>query len=149
MGGVDLFDNAMNNYRISVRGKKWYWPLITNALDAAMVNAWKLHVFCAKYAKEAPKSQFDFRVQVVEALVTVPDVQIPTGKAIVNAQQIAQRTDRVDHVIGEMPTWKRCAQCGGKTRFGCPKCDATVHPKCFADYHNAAPRDNKKLKKSQ
>lgn len=24
MGGVDLFDNAMNNYRIRVRGKKWY-----------------------------------------------------------------------------------------------------------------------------
>lgn len=41
MGGVDLFDNAMNNYRIRVRGKKWYWPLVTNAFDAAMVNAWK------------------------------------------------------------------------------------------------------------
>lgn len=24
MGGVDLFDNAINNYRIKVRGKKWY-----------------------------------------------------------------------------------------------------------------------------
>ncbi|XP_036336238.1 piggyBac transposable element-derived protein 3-like [Rhagoletis pomonella] len=35
MGGVDLFDNAMNNYRIKIRGKKWYWPLLTNAFDAA------------------------------------------------------------------------------------------------------------------
>lgn len=51
MGGVDLFDNAMNNYRIRVRGKKWYWPLVTNAFDAAMVNAWKLHCFCRKYEK--------------------------------------------------------------------------------------------------
>lgn len=42
MGGVDLFDNATNNYRIRIRGKKWYWPLFTNALDAAMVNAWKI-----------------------------------------------------------------------------------------------------------
>lgn len=50
MGGVDLFDNAMNNYRIRVRGKKWYWPLITNTFDAAMVNAWKLHCCLAKLA---------------------------------------------------------------------------------------------------
>ncbi|XP_036329436.1 piggyBac transposable element-derived protein 3-like [Rhagoletis pomonella] len=64
MGGVDLFDNAMNNYRIRIRGKKWYWPLITNAFDAAMVNAWKLHCFCRKYDKKPPMSQYEFRVEV-------------------------------------------------------------------------------------
>ena len=46
MVDVDLFDNAMNNYRIRVWGKKWYWPLITNAFDAAIVNAWKLFYVC-------------------------------------------------------------------------------------------------------
>lgn len=51
MGGVDLFDNAMNSYRIRIRGKKWYWPLFTNALDAAMVNAWKLHCLCRKFGQ--------------------------------------------------------------------------------------------------
>lgn len=27
MGGVDLHDNAVQNYRIKVRAKCWYWPL--------------------------------------------------------------------------------------------------------------------------
>lgn len=39
IGGVDLFDNPMNNYRIGLRGKEWYLPLFTNVLDSAMMNA--------------------------------------------------------------------------------------------------------------
>lgn len=35
MGGVDLHDN----YRIGIRGKKWWWPLWFQCLDSAVVNA--------------------------------------------------------------------------------------------------------------
>lgn len=69
MGDVDEFDNAMNNYRIRIRGKKRYWVLLTNAMDAAMVNAWKLHCLCRKFGKEAPMGQLEFRVHVAEALI--------------------------------------------------------------------------------
>lgn len=26
-GGVDLLDNNISNYRINIRGKKWYFPI--------------------------------------------------------------------------------------------------------------------------
>ncbi|XP_037937390.1 uncharacterized protein LOC119670695 [Teleopsis dalmanni] len=48
MGGVDMADNAISNYRISIRGKKWWWPLFSNAVNSCLVNAWKLHCFIAK-----------------------------------------------------------------------------------------------------
>ena len=42
MGGVNLHDNGIGNYRISVTGKKWWWPLFTNFIDSVIVNAWKI-----------------------------------------------------------------------------------------------------------
>lgn len=39
MGGVDLHDNAIANFRIGIRGKKWWWPLFTNLLGNMMVSA--------------------------------------------------------------------------------------------------------------
>ena len=80
MGGVDLFDNAVYNYRIKIRGKKWYWPLITNGLDAAMVNPWKTHSLCAKLSTTKPMRQLDFRVSVAEALLQRRETCTPTGK---------------------------------------------------------------------
>ncbi|GLV46153.1 hypothetical protein CBL_02869 [Carabus blaptoides fortunei] len=48
MGGVDLHDQAVNNYRISIFGKKWWWPLFTHMLNTTMVNAWHLHKIANK-----------------------------------------------------------------------------------------------------
>ena len=42
IGGVDLHDYGIANYRISVTGKKWWWPLFTNLIDSVIVNAWKI-----------------------------------------------------------------------------------------------------------
>lgn len=43
MGGVDLADENISCYRISIRGKKWYFPLVAHAFDLAVYNAWHLH----------------------------------------------------------------------------------------------------------
>lgn len=48
MGGVDLNDQSSNNYRISIRGKKWWWCLFTHMINVSMTNAWKLHQLCAQ-----------------------------------------------------------------------------------------------------
>lgn len=60
MGGVDLHDNAVQNYRIAIRGKKWYFPLFTTCVDSALVNAWKIHCFLSKVEKRKQMSQKDF-----------------------------------------------------------------------------------------
>lgn len=33
MGGVDLHDNDIANYRISIGRKNWWWSLFTNIID--------------------------------------------------------------------------------------------------------------------
>ncbi|XP_025407777.1 piggyBac transposable element-derived protein 3-like [Sipha flava] len=38
MGGTDQMDQNLGCYRIGVRGKKWYWPLVTWMFDIAMQN---------------------------------------------------------------------------------------------------------------
>lgn len=149
MGGVDLFDNAINNYRIRIRGKKWYWPLITNAIDAAMVNAWKLHCLCRKYETQQPMSQHEFRVQVCESIMVKSKYHHP-GKNSASSTQLTLRYDRYDHFIGKLNTRHRCPQCGGKTEYGCLKCKENLHPApCFLDFHNGVAPDKEKIAKNK
>lgn len=136
MGGGDLFDNAMNNYRIKVRGKKWYWPLLTNGMDAAMVNAWKLHVFCRKYDKQKCLSQFEFRVAVTEGIMKImPNQKRPTGRSLVSEGMLQHQTDGINHLISNFEIRRRCGHCNNKTTFGCAKCVTNLHPKCFSAFH--------------
>ena len=37
MGGVDLLDRALSDLRPVIRGKKWYGPLVINAINIAFV----------------------------------------------------------------------------------------------------------------
>jgi len=40
MGGVDLLDQMVANYRIYIRSKKWTLRMIFHAIDLAVVNSW-------------------------------------------------------------------------------------------------------------
>ena len=83
MGGVDLHDNAVQNYRINrIRSKKWYWSLFITCIDSCVVNTWNLHCFIRRFAKEKPVSQKDFRVEITEALLftfTYHQDSVPKG----------------------------------------------------------------------
>uniref|UniRef100_A0A0K2TQ85 PiggyBac transposable elementderived protein 3like [Maylandia zebra] n=1 Tax=Lepeophtheirus salmonis TaxID=72036 RepID=A0A0K2TQ85_LEPSM len=43
MGGVDLLDNMIANYAISLRRKEWYWCLYNWFLNVQMVQALRLY----------------------------------------------------------------------------------------------------------
>lgn len=43
MGGVDLHNQTVNNYRIRIRGKKWWWPLFTQMINMTVANAWRIY----------------------------------------------------------------------------------------------------------
>lgn len=133
MGGVDLFDNAISNYRIRIRGKKWYWPLLSNALDAALVNAWKIHGICKKFAKETPMSQLEFRTYVVDSLLRSSNIP-PTHQREGNPNEMV-RFDDTKHTIIKMEKRLRCRNCSSQTIFCCKKCKIPIHPKCFDPYH--------------
>jgi hypothetical protein len=44
-------------FRINICSRKWYWPIITNLIDVAVVNAWIL--FNMSHQTDLP--QLDFR----------------------------------------------------------------------------------------
>lgn len=137
MGGVDLHDNAVQNYSCSIRSKKWYFPLFTTCLDSAVVNSWKIHCFCAKQENRKPMSQKDFRVMLTKALLLTPD----NDDAVDNPddRDFQQRLPKVSeqHLIIEHPDGKRnrCKQCNKKALYLCQKCNVALHLKCFAEYH--------------
>ncbi|KRZ65680.1 PiggyBac transposable element-derived protein 3 [Trichinella papuae] len=65
IGGVDLLYRLAAAYHPIIIGKKWYWPLFINALNAATVAAWRIHHFMEK----RPLSQREFRCHVVVGLL--------------------------------------------------------------------------------
>ena len=43
MGWVDRMDQNIAQYHCSIRGKKWYWPLIAHFIDMMVCQAWQLY----------------------------------------------------------------------------------------------------------
>ncbi|XP_054625503.1 piggyBac transposable element-derived protein 3-like [Dunckerocampus dactyliophorus] len=39
MGGVDLHDQQVSRYSITIRSKKWWWPIFSWSLSSALVNS--------------------------------------------------------------------------------------------------------------
>ena len=63
MGEVDVMDRLLGSWRPIIRGKKWYWLLIINAINVS------LHVHCAVESKPIKS-----RLQIGGGRITVlPD----------------------------------------------------------------------------
>lgn len=145
MGGVDLHDNAVSNYRIAIRGKKWWWPLFTSCINTASVNAWKIQCLIAKKNKTKPLSQLQFKSELTRALLLFVEKQPSEAEDFVSDldAEDTQRPRKLprlvvrEHVIMEHSKKRRlrCAQCHSQTIYQCKKCNVALHPKCFDIYH--------------
>ncbi|KAK9729985.1 Transposase IS4 [Popillia japonica] len=62
MGGTDVMDENIARWRISLRGKKWWWCLFTWLIDASILNAWVLHKKSGNIL-----TQLEFRREIVKA----------------------------------------------------------------------------------
>ena len=84
MGGVDLLDRFISQYRPSIQAKKWYWPLFLNCIEMLTVAAWRLHVT----VQGSPHLDLlDFIRSVVAGLLQNsrrPAVSGPSGRRIIN-----------------------------------------------------------------
>ena len=65
MGGVDLVDRALPDFRPVIHGKKWYWPLLVNALNIGFLYCWRIFRIIADDAIE----QKTFRRHIVSILL--------------------------------------------------------------------------------
>ena len=46
MGGVDHVDQNISAYMISLRAKRWWWPLFRFVVDVAVINAYQIYHQC-------------------------------------------------------------------------------------------------------
>lgn len=137
MGGVDLHDNALANYRIAVRSKKWWWPLFINLLGNMMVNAWKLHVLVSTIEQIKPLSQLQFRAAVVNELLTFtrsPTSEQPSMSSSNLREKLPNLNTTVHCILRCSGNPRRCVICHTHTPFECQVCKVRLHQKCFSLY---------------
>lgn len=137
MGGVDLLDASVADYRITIRGKKWWWPHFINSLGVMMGAAWKI------YRKVNPKddqSLLYFVRSVVSSYLhrASNDNMAPQYWKCAPASNDAMRLTGRSHWPISSEKQRRCAMsCGSKVRTICEECDIALCVKgdCFKKYH--------------
>lgn len=114
MGGVDLLDNAVANYRINIRGKKWYVPIFLWMLDVAMVNA------CG-----CKMDQLSFGREVVQTLLMKfgqPPSRPGPSSSSGSRKMPHPARQGPGHYITPTTHRRRCLLCKNKTIKKCLKC---------------------------
>ena len=138
MGGVDLFDRLCGSYRPSIRLRKWWFVLFSNALNTSVIVAWRLH--CHLRPDDHLK-HLEFRRQIVHCLLAPARAEASRkpahgGKKSVVPEAVRQQPGHFpeQHSIG------RCAVCKKNTTSWCPVCQRRLHSargkSCFTDFHN-------------
>lgn len=68
MGGVDLMDRLLSSYLPRIKSKNWWWSLFINAIDIAVVTAWKVHCK-VQHSSLIINGHLDFRCEIVTGLL--------------------------------------------------------------------------------
>lgn len=131
MGGVDRCDQNVSLYRTSVRGKKWYFPLITHCIDMSVHNAWQLH-----RNSSGVLDHLKFRRRLATTLLLQNKKQTTSKGHTSRNEGIDIRFDHMDHYVIPQDKQSRCAHCHQKTTTRCLKCEKGLHVKCFLLYHS-------------
>lgn len=143
MGGVDRMDQNIAMYRVNIRNKKWYWPLLSWCLDVCVHNAWQLGRRCGKKI-----SQLEFRREIVLVYLTKyanpskgfgrPSLPFTSSGKCRTSTDI--RFDGINHLVKKIQKKRRCAGDGclkksSAVRTQCNKCDVGLCLDCFESYH--------------
>ncbi|XP_047505945.1 piggyBac transposable element-derived protein 3-like [Pieris napi] len=132
MGGVDRSDENISHYRIGIRGKKWYMPLLTHMIDLAEHNAWQLYKI-----NHGKLDHLGFRRRVAIALIESNRKNAKRGPSRPSHHEHADsRKDQMNHLVIPQSKQTRCRQCHKKCLTRCKKCDVGVCVKCFETYHS-------------
>lgn len=131
MGGVDRSDQNISLYRVALRGKKWYFSLISHCIDMAVHNAWQLYRIHG-----GDLDQLKFRRRIATALLSQNKKPSTYSRGRPSSQEnIDIRYDRLDHLVVPQDRQTRCGFCHERAKTRCSKCNVGLHVKCFVDYH--------------
>ena len=132
MGGVDRSDENISHYRVGIRGKKWYMPLLTHMIDLAEHNAWQLYK-----TSHGKLDHLGFRRRVETALIESNRKNTKRGPSRPSQHEHADsRKDQINHLVIPQSKQTRCRQCHKKCLTRCKKCDVGVCVKCFDSCHS-------------
>lgn len=135
MGGTDQMDQ-------NVRGKKWYWPLLTWIFDVALQNIWILY----NRSRKQKISQLECKREVATVyLKKFNNLPKGSGRQASSLESSDSRVsdnsrfDHLDHLIQQTIENKRrgCARkaCNSTVRTMCLKCKVVLCISSFAPYH--------------
>ncbi len=142
MGGTDQMDENIAQYRIAVRGKKWWWCLFTWIVDLCIHNAWQLH-----RKSGGNLAQLDFRRSITQSYLKSHGIppkgagRPSTSLSSVSLNRVSDdlRYDSKNHLVISVPNKKRrrCAGegCSSHIRTMCQKCDVGLCIECFVIFH--------------
>lgn len=101
MFGVDRMDENIDLYRISVRNKKWYWPILSWLIDVCVHNAWQI-----KRSSGTKITQLEFRREIVQVYLNKYKTQIKGPGTQMRPSQIKNladiRLDGINHLVEEI-----------------------------------------------
>ncbi|KAH6929130.1 hypothetical protein HPB50_023840 [Hyalomma asiaticum] len=112
MGGTDQMDANVGAYRISIRGKKWWWPIFTWLCDVAISNGWALIRSAGSNI-----TQLEFRRQIAQSYLTRWENK-PKGPGRRRTPMLGDsalsfpRYDKIAHFVGTVPNGER-RRCAG------------------------------------
>ena len=110
MGGVDLMDRALSNMRPKIKGKKWYWVLLLNALNILMVFSWRMF----QISTDEKKEQKEFVLAVIDSLLKSRKLSLVRSRAGPSHSTNDDVTfDGIGHYPGDIPV-RRCKYCKKK-----------------------------------
>ena len=133
MGGVDLMDRALSDLRPVIHGKKWYWPLVVNALNIGFVYCSRLY----RIVTDENNPQKDFRRHIVTILTKRVLPSVPARSRPVKTFKIPDevRLDGIDHFPAPGSV-RKCVVCKKSCRNTCEKCEHSMHVNtCFQLFH--------------
>lgn len=160
MGGVDLMNQMISYYRITIRSKKWTLRMVTHFIDFAIIQSWIEYKIDCKRAGMQSKEIMDllaFRMKLAKQLVyfqtaakrtariTLDEVRskfLLSDKSRERHPEEDIRYDGYRHYMDHSDKRLRCKleSCNLKCQVMCTKCGVHLcfnrNNNCFYDYHN-------------
>ena len=127
MGGVDLLDRALADYRPQIRGVKWYYPFFTHGLNLCVAASWILSKILGN-----KMDHLEFLRRIV--MCQLKSQERPTVQISHNVINDI-RFDGFGHLNIRGQKEGRCKSCLKNTFYMCSKCSVRLHQKCHLDYH--------------
>lgn len=142
IGDVDLHHLQVSRYHISIRSKKWWWPIFAWSLNSALANS---HFFY-RDVMGGTINLLTFSQIVAQSLTQkFGKKPLSHGRRSLLASTVEDqaRYDKASHwPITTMHLFQRCRHCDQRTTYACEKCKAPLHIECFKIYHGQYKRSD-------